>query len=146
MIVQCYNPQQAHAAIMAQVWPLLKSMLIAGHKMILTLSEESKTRGQEKLYHALIGDIAKQAQHLGAKWEHEDWKRLLIDKFARETGRTHGKIIPNLDSNGVVEVGLLSRKFTKKTANEFVEWLYAWAADNGIDFAEHVDAETGEIT
>ena len=121
-------------------------MLMAGHKMILTLSEESKTRGQEKLYHALIGDIAKQAKHLGAKWEPEDWKRLLIDKFARETGRTHGKIIPNLDSSGVVEVGLLSRKFSKKTANEFVEWLYAWSAENGIDFAEHVDADTGEIT
>jgi len=146
MQVQCYNPQQAHQAMLTQVWPMLKAMLTAGNRMVLSLTEESKTRSQEKLYHALIGDIAKQAQHLGAKWEPEDWKRLLLDKFARETGRTHGKIIPNLNSSGVVEVGLLSRKFSKRTANEFVEFLYAWAADNGIDFAEHIDAETGEIT
>ena len=49
MQVQCYNPQQAHAALMAQVWPMLKAMLTAGHHVILTLSEESKTRNQEKL-------------------------------------------------------------------------------------------------
>lgn len=113
--------------------------------MVLSLVPESKTREQEKKYHAMIGEIAKQAQHLGAKWEFEDWKRLLLDKFARETGRTHGKIIPNLDQTGVVEVGVQSRKFSKVDGSEFIEWLHCWGAENGIEFAEWADEETGEI-
>jgi hypothetical protein len=93
----------------------------------------SKTREQEEKYHAMIGDIAKQAQHLGAKWSSEDWKRLLVDQFLRETENIQGKIVPNLDGTGIVQLGLQTRKFTKEQASEFVEWLYAWAAENGID-------------
>lgn len=141
MTVTMHNAQQGHTQLLA-VWVQAKAMLTAGKTMLLTLTEESKTREQEKLYHALIGDIAKQSQHLGAKWQSDDWKRLLLDKFARDTGRTHGKVIPNLDSSGMVEVGIQSRKFSKRDANEFVEWLYCWGAENGMEF---IDAETGEI-
>ena len=45
-------------------------------------------------------------------------------------------MVPNLDGNGVVEVGLLSRKFDVETASEFVEWLYSWGAENGVEFSE----------
>ena len=122
------------------------AMTQAGHSLVATFSEESKTREQEKKYHGMIGDISEQAQHLGSKWDATDWKRLLVDKFARETGRTSGRIIPNLDSNGVVEVGVLTRKFGKRDAIEFIEWLYAWGAENGCCFTEVVtDPETGEI-
>ncbi|MBQ0917470.1 recombination protein NinB [Hydrogenophaga aromaticivorans] len=122
------------------------AMTQAGHSLVATFSEESKTREQEAKYHSMIGDIAEQAEHLGSKWTAEDWKRLLLDKFARETGRTGGKIIPNLDSNGVVEVGILSRKFGKREASEFIEFLMSWGAENGCYFTEKVtDPETGEI-
>ena len=100
---------------------------------MLWLKEEDQSRDQQEMYHSLIGEIAAQASHLGAKWGAEDWKRLLIDKWARETGRSHGKVIPNLDGSGVVEVGVLSRKFGKRDANEFIEFLYAWGAQNGVE-------------
>ena len=140
--MQLWEPQQAHQAL-GHAWAeCIKPMLMAGHRLVLEVKPESKTREQEKLYHALIGEAAKQSQHLGSKWQEEDWKRLLLDKFARDTGRTHGRIIPNLDATGVVEVGVLSRKFSKADASEFVEWLYAWCAENGI---ETIDMSTGEI-
>lgn len=122
------------------------AMTQAGHSLVATFREESKTREQEAKYHSMIGDIAEQAEHLGSKWTAEDWKRLLLDKFARETGRTGGKIIPNLDSSGIVEVGILSRKFGKREASEFIEFLHQWGAENGCYFTEKVtDPETGEI-
>jgi hypothetical protein len=93
----------------------------------------SKTREQEEKYHAMIADIAKQAQHLGAKWSSEDWKRLLVDQFLRETEDKQSKIIPNLDGTGIVQLGFQTRKFTKEQASEFVEWLYSWSANNGIN-------------
>lgn len=81
----------------------------------------------------MIGDIAKQAQHMGAKWSAEDWKRLLVDQYMREIGMYNGKVIPNLDNSGIVQLGMQTRNFTKEQASEFVEWLYSWSANNGID-------------
>ena len=107
---------------------------------MVTIADAPKTRAQEEKYHAMIGEIAAQAKHLGATWGAEDWKRLLLDKFARETGRSHGKIIPNLDSDGVVQVGILSRKFGLEDGSEFIEFLHAWAAVHGIEFAGEVTA------
>jgi len=146
MTVTLFNAQQGYQQLLA-VWHQAKAMLIAGHRMVLTLTPANKSREQEEKYHAMIGDISKQAKHLGSSWKPEDWKRLLLDKFARETNRTHGKVIPNLDKTGVVEVGLQSRKFSVADGSEFIEWLFAWGTENGIEFSgEKVDQETGEIT
>ena len=112
----------------------------AADGFMVTIADAPKTRAQEEKYHAMIGEIAAQAKHLGATWGAEDWKRLLLDKFARETGRSHGKVIPNLDGNGVVEVGILSRKFGLEDGSEFIEFLNAWAAEHGIEFAGEVMA------
>lgn len=138
LIIQCWGPVQAHKAMTGQLWPMLKSMLMAGHRMTLELRPASKSREAEEKYHSIIGEVAKQAQHLGAMWSADDWKRLLLDAFARETGRTHGKVIPNLDKTGVVEVGIQSRKFSKADASEFIEWLYAWAVNNGVTLSDHI--------
>lgn len=147
LTLRLWEPQSAYEAIKSTLWPLAKAHLLAGRRMVLELRPASKTRDQEEKYHAMVGDIAKQAQHLGATWAPEDWKRLLVDKFARETNRTHGKVIPNLDKTGVVEVGVQTRKFSRADGSDFIEWLYAWGADNGIEWTEPVcvNTETGEI-
>jgi len=128
-----WNPQQGYQEL-KKAWEWSKSMLMSGHKLTLSIRAESKSRDQECKYHAMIEEISKQASHLGSTWGAEDWKRLLLDKFARETERVSGKIIPNLDKTGVVEVGLQSRKFTVSDGSEFIEWLHAWGAENGITF------------
>lgn len=128
------NPQQALEAMRA-LWEACRPYLMSGGRLVVTVSEEPQTRSQQNLYHDLIDEIAAQAKHLGATWDAEDWKRLLINKWAKETGRKQGRIIPALDGDGVVEVGLLSRKFSKHDANEFIDWLYAWCAENGVDLA-----------
>ena len=130
-----YEAVQGHKALL-EAWNWVKPMVMAGHRLNVVIKPESKTREQEEKYHAMIGEVAEQAQHLGSSWQAEDWKRLLLDKFARETGRTHGKVIPNLDKTGVVEVGILSRKFNKVDGAEFIEWLYAWGIENGITYKD----------
>jgi hypothetical protein len=130
-----YNPQQAEV-IWREIFPKVKAYLMGGNKLSLQIKKENKSRDQEEKYHAMIGEISKQASHLGSKWDENDWKRLLLDKFARETGRTPGKLISNLDMTGIVEVGIQSRKFTVSDAGEFIEWLHAWGADNGVTFNE----------
>ena len=97
---------------------------------------------KQRKYHAMIDEIAHQAKHLGSQWESDDWKRLLLDKFARDTGRSHGKVITNLDMSGIVQIGLQSRKFTNPEASEFIDWLYAWGEENGIYWAKY---EIGDV-
>lgn len=133
--ITLYNAQQGYIALI-ELCKHAKALLIAGHRLVAEIRPLSKSREQEEKYHAMVGEVAMQAKHLGSSWEPEDWKRLLLDKFARETGRTHGKVIPNLDRTGVVEVGIQSRKFSTTDASEFIEWLHAWGAENGVEFAQ----------
>ena len=124
--------------LMTMLWPKVLVALDAGRKLTLEVKDASKSREQEEKYHAIIGDIAKQAQHMGSKWSAEDWKRLLVDKFMREHWQSDLTIIPNLDSTGIVQLGIQTRKFTKEQASEFVEFLLAWCADNGIELKETI--------
>ena len=129
------DPQQA-TALMQSLWPKVKAALAAGRKLTLEVKDASKSREQEKLYHELIGQIAKQAQHMGAKWSAEDFKRLLVDQFMRDIGEGGGRVIPNLDGTGIVQLGTQTRNFTQEQGSEFIEWLYSWAANNGVTIDE----------
>lgn len=131
MKIDLYSPKQAHEAI-SQAWQKLKPGLEAGKKYTLTIAEQSKTREQEKKYHAIIAEIAAQAKHVGSSWDSESWKRLLVDAFVKEASIGQSQILPSLDRSGVVSLGFQTRRFTKEQASQFVEWLHAWCADNGV--------------
>ena len=123
-------------AVMGSVWPKVKEALQAGKQLTLEIKQANKSREQEEKYHAMIGEIANQAQHLGAKWDAESWKRLLVDQFCRENDIKTGAVIPNLSGDGIVQLGFQTRKFTKEQASEFVEWLHAWGAEHGITYSQ----------
>jgi hypothetical protein len=131
MIIQLTSTEQAKTSIRLH-WDKITKALDAGKHLTMEIKLVSKTREQEEKYHAMIGDIAKQAQHMGAKWSAEDWKRLLVDQYLREVENIQGKVVPNLDGSGIVQLGFQTRNFTKEMANEFIEWLYSWSANNGI--------------
>ena len=135
MIFHLHTPEQAKA-LMDKIWPKVKDSLKAGKQLRMEIKAESKSRDQEEKYHAMLGEIAKQASHLGAKWSTEDWKRLMVDLFAKETGLQGGKIIPSLDGSGIVQLGLQTRNFTKEQAMEFITFLEAWGESNGIIFKD----------
>lgn len=101
-----------------------------------------KSRPQEEKYHAMIGDIAKQVQIFGGTWEEEDMKRLLVDQFARDMSalgtplKRQGRVVPSIDGSGVVQLGVQTRKFLKAEAIAFIEWLYAFGAEQNVKWSE----------
>ena len=132
MKFQLTDESQAKA-LMTGLWPkVLKALQTK--QLTLEIKDATKSRHQEEKYHAMIGEVAKQAQHLGAKWDAESWKRLLVDQFCKDNGLKTGAVIPNLAGDGIVQLGMQTRNFTKEQASEFVEWLHAWGATNGIHF------------
>ena len=132
MIYRLDNVEQSHR-LFNNLWRKVKEALETGKVLRLEVKAESKTRDQEEMYHTLIGKIAKEAQHQGARWDAESWKRFLIDQWAHDTGKKAGRVAPSLDGERVVQLGLQSRKFSKEEGSEFIEFLFAWAAQNGID-------------
>ena len=130
-----YNlDDQAQAtSLMKSIWPKVKDALAAGRKLTLEIKPASKSRDQEEKYHAIIGDIAKQAQHMGAKWSAEDWKRMLVWQYCKDNQLDCGKVVPSLDMTGIVQLGMQTRKFTKEEASEFVSFLICWCDQNGIE-------------
>lgn len=104
----------------------------------------SKTREQEMKYHALFQDFAEHKRLYGKKLDAESWKRLLIDAFKHDTkgdpdlkplwddfGAT--RTLPALNHEGFVMVGEQSRRFKKKLAMAFIDWLEAYYATTGDD-------------
>jgi hypothetical protein len=98
------------------------------------MTPDMKSREQEKLYHSLIGQIAKQSQLHGSRWSAESFKRFLIDQWAHENGEMESvsKVMPSIDGERVVQLGHQSRRFTKEQAISFTEWLLYWANTNGV--------------
>jgi hypothetical protein len=106
------------------------------------IKEGNKSRDQEAKYHAMFSDVAKQVEFMGRKRDAETWKRLLVDAFARvkaaegDPVQGVGAIIPNLDGTGFVQLGVQTRRFSKRHASEFIEFLNAWGADNNVAWSE----------
>jgi len=123
-------------ALMTGLWPKVLTALNAGKPLVLEIKAADKSRDQEEKYHAMISEIATQAQHMGSKWDAESWKRLLVDQFCKDTGLKTGVVMPNLSGDGIVQLGFQTRKFTKEQASEFVEWLHAWGAEHGVTFEQ----------
>lgn len=142
-------PQHA-ASMWAFVKKYAQACAEAGMPLAVTITEyvPSKTRDQEKKYHAMFHDIAEQCQFMGQKQDDETWKRLLVDAFAkikRDEGDPlpgYGRVIPSLDGQGVVQLGFQTRRFRKKHAAEFIEYLYAWGTTAGVEWTEPETVET----
>jgi hypothetical protein len=122
--------------LMTMLWPKVLSALDSGRKLSIEIKDASKSRDQEKKYHAILREIAQHSQHMGSKWDADDWKRLLVWQFCKEKAIDAGKVVPSLDMTGIVQLGQQTRKFTKEQASEFVDYLNAWCAEHGVETNE----------
>ena len=132
MNITLHSPQQAHL-VLKDLWPKIKESLQAGKRLRLEVKQSTRSSDQNAMFHSLIDLVAKQMKAAGSAWSSDDWKRLLIDQWAHETGRKIGKVAPSLDGERVVQLGLQSHKFTKEEGSEFIEWLMCWMAEKGIE-------------
>lgn len=106
-----------------------------------------KSRDQEEKYHAMLGDIAKQCQHLNMRLDLDTWKRLCIDQFKRDTlkepvccaqywARHQLSVMPSLDGSAVIMLGEQSRRFPKGVATVFIEWLHAFGGEREVVWSD----------
>ncbi len=119
------------------------SLVRSNRKIVVIVQEWSKSRDQEKKYHAMIGDIARQVCFYGKKrHKQEIWKALLVEQFAREKEemgeplRHPGETIMSLDGKRNITVRPSTKQFLMAEAAEFIEYLYMQGTDMGVRWSE----------
>ena len=147
LVLRLYNAQQGHDAIQ-QAWAHAKGWLLAGgQRLVLEIKPETRSDKQNRLLHAMLGDIAAQVEWAGAKRDAEVWKRLLVAAWCRAR-REQVELLPALDGHGVDIVFRRTSQLTRGECAELCDFIGAWCAENGVELREArqwVDAETGEV-
>lgn len=109
--IRLYSPAQAGQAL-PQVWQWMKAMLVAGHRLVLEVKPETRSGQQNRLLHALLGDIARQVEWAGQRRDAEVWKRLLTAAWLRARGESV-EVLPAIDGHGVDVVFRRTSKLTR---------------------------------
>lgn len=114
----------------------VKAAIVCG-PVELTIQRPSRSREQNRKFHAMIGDIAATVDFNGAKVDAEIWKAWLIVEFEREL-RANGesllhpsKVVIGLDGMTPITVRASSMDFSVKEASAFIEFLYFKAQEYG---------------
>ena len=103
--------------------------------MVCEIKEQSRTSPENRLLHALIGEVAAKVEWAGKKRDAETWKRLLVAAWCRVHGESV-EVLPALDGHGVDIVPARTSKLSKKECADLIEYIYAWGADNDVKWDE----------
>lgn len=128
--VTLYSPTQAHEAL-AKLWTWIKPRVMAGRKLRLSIEEEKRSLPQNAKLHALLTDIARTTEWAGKKRSVEVWKRLVTAAWLRARGESV-EVLPALDGHGVDIVWRPTSKLSIAECSELLEFVLAWAAQQGI--------------
>ncbi len=129
--IDLFNRQQARAALTEKVFPFLAAVLQSGQRWILTIKPETRTQAQNRLMWPLLAVFARDLLwpvngHM-VKMDEDDWKDVLSAAFRGENVRLAMGL-----NGGVVLLGQRTSKFTKKEFSDWIEFLYATAADRDV--------------
>lgn len=123
-----WEPVQAHRALQSTVWPQLKAMLMAGHRMVVEVRPETRSLAQNRRLWAMLGDISSQVDWYGRKLSPEDWKHVFTASIRKLD------VVPNLDGSGFVALGLSTSAMSRREMAELQELMEAFGAERGVRF------------
>lgn len=142
-----FNAQQGYQQLL-QAWQWCKAMLVAGHRLVLTVRKETRSLRQNNLMWSCLTDLSKQVKWFGKHLTPEGWKDFI-------TGHLSGQeLVPNMDGTGFISLtkGRSTSDMTIKEMTAVIELCHAFGADQGVVWSptsigreEFVDPETGEI-
>lgn len=89
---------------------------------------------QNAKFHAMCGDIAKQAKFKGRILKQKQWKVLLISAHAIETGE-EADVVEGLRGE-FVNIRESSAEMSIPRMASLIEYVACWGAENGVQFRE----------
>ena len=124
-----YNPVQAHQALTAQLWPAVKSLLLAGHRLTLELRTQTRSTAQNRLMWSMLGDVARQVDWHGQKLDAEDWKHIFSASLNNQ------RAVPGL-SGGFVVLATKTSRMTRQEMSDLIELMHAFGAQHEVIFTK----------
>ncbi len=128
MRVTLHNRQHGHTAFIA-AWEAAKEGLQAGKRLVLTLTEETRSNEQNAKMWATLGEIANQVDWYGQKLTAEEWKWVLSASLKKQ------RAVQGIDG-GFVVLGQSTSKMTIAEMSEMIELAIAFGAQQGVIFKE----------
>lgn len=93
-----------------------------------------RTLPQNARLWASLTDVADQVMWHGVKLTSDDWKLIFMDALNREV-----RIVPNVDGDGFVNIGVSSSKLTKEEMSGMIELIHAFGANPDHPVTFHDD-------
>lgn len=112
-----------------------QACLSAPDGFVVEIKEPKRTLSENSLLHALLAQISRTQEWAGKKHDVETWKRLLVAAWCRVHGSAV-EILPALDGCGVDIIPVRTSKLTKKECADLIEYIFAWGADNDIEWED----------
>ena len=126
LTIELHNRQQAWAAIKAQLFPFLQTVLQGGHRWVLTVSKRKRTKPQNRRYwgRGVLAQIAEQAVANGKLYSAENWHEQFKREFIGYEELPNGQI-----------VGKSSTELSTEDFSKFCDQVEAYAATElGVTF------------
>jgi hypothetical protein len=112
---------------MIAVWDAAKEGLQAGKKLVLSLTEETRSNEQNAKMWATLAEIADQVDWYGQKLTAEEWKWVLSASLKKQ------RAVQGIDG-GFVVLGQSTSKMTIAEMSEMIELAVAFGAQQGVVF------------
>ena len=129
-----YNAHQAHKSLL-DLWAWAKPLLLAGHRLVVEIKQETRSTAQNARLHAMLGDIARQVEWAGKKRDETTWKRLMTAAWLRARGEQL-EVLPAIDGHGVDIVFERTSRLSRAECGELMEYVAAWGAEHGVEFRD----------
>jgi hypothetical protein len=103
--------------------------------------EPRRSGAQNDLLHAVLTDISKSLKWAGQSWDVEAWKRLMTAAWMRTRGG-QPQFVPALDGHGFEVLYRRTSELSKAECTDLIEYVYAWAAEQGVEFTDRTPVAT----
>lgn len=95
----------------------------------IEIAEPKRTDAQNRLLWPLLTALSVQVKWHGLTLSPEDWKDVMTAGLKREA-----RMVPNMDGNGFVALGMRTSSMTKAEFGELIELIYCFGAREGVVF------------
>lgn len=120
----------------------------------IEFKEPKRTLPQNDRFWAMLTDIAEAMKERGREYAPDQWKVIFMAAYGHEV-----KFLPSLDQKSFIPVGHSSSDLGVREMSDLMEFMSAWAAENGIALNDHKtpdpdaessspasDSEAGEVS
>ena len=118
--------------VMYLAWETAGKLLEAQESIKIEVREKNRTDEQNAKLHAMLSDIAQQATWQGDKLDIDGWKNLFVSGHTIATKAPY-KLVMGLEGE-LVNVRERTSKMGVRRLASLIEYISAWAADNGVVF------------